>query len=130
MREAAARGPSYAACLRNVSAQAAHLAGRHENVHVLGADTRGEFRDEDQLCAARIAARLTERGYEPSDRATEEVLERLAGAPDDAFVEGRSATYLRRTGQEADLEFILAHIDDLPGVFSVAGDEVVAERGG
>lgn len=128
MREGAARGPAYAACLRNVSAQAAHLIGRHENVHVLGADTRGEFRDEDQLCAARIAARLVESGYTPSNPATEDVLARWAGAPDDAFVAGRSATYLRRTGQDADLEFVLAHVDDVNDVFAVSGDEVVVER--
>src|ERR1700736_6756511 len=63
MAEASAVASTYVACLRNVSALAAHLAGLQRDVRVLGADSRGEFREEDQLCAARIARVLARGGY-------------------------------------------------------------------
>src|SRR5258708_19065889 len=46
----------YVACLRNHSAQIAYLAAHHPAVAVIGAGSRGEFREEDQLCCAWIAA--------------------------------------------------------------------------
>jgi 2-phosphosulfolactate phosphatase len=122
--EAADRGVCHAACLRNASAQARHLARDGGDVVVLGADSRGQFRDEDRLCAARIARVLVDAGYGVADRFTAEVLERWGEAPDDAFVEGRSAKYLRDTAQEHDLEFVLGHIDDLDSVYSVQDGEV------
>ena len=124
MAEASAVASTYVACLRNVSALAAHLAGLQRDVRVLGADSRGEFREEDQLCAARIARVLARGGYRVADSATEQVLERFAEAPDDAFLEGRSAKYLRDTDQEEDLAFVLDHIDDLDDVFVLEGGEV------
>ena len=54
------------ACLRNVSATVAHLADRGGSVVLLGAETRGEFREEDQLCCAAIAGGLIGAGFEPS----------------------------------------------------------------
>jgi 2-phosphosulfolactate phosphatase len=124
MMEAADRGACYAACLRNASAQARHLAQQGNDVVVLGADSRGEFRDEDRLCAARIARVLVEAGYGAGDRFTSEVLERWGQAPDDAFLGGRSAKYLRDTAQEHDLEFVVGHVDDLSSVYSLQGGEV------
>jgi 2-phosphosulfolactate phosphatase len=124
MMEAADRGVCYAACLRNASAQARHLAQAGADAVILGADSRGEFRDEDRLCAARIARVLVEAGYSAADRFTTEVLERWGTAPDDAFLDGRSAKYLRDTAQEHDLEFVLEHIDDLSSVYAVEGGEV------
>ncbi len=52
----------YVACLRNWRAQARWMVGRHDRVVVLGAGTRGEFREEDQLCCAWIARELVEQG--------------------------------------------------------------------
>jgi 2-phosphosulfolactate phosphatase len=124
MMEAADRGVCYAACLRNASAQARHLAQAGADAVILGADSRGEFRDEDRLCAARIARVLVEAGYSVADRFTAEVLERWGAAPDDAFLQGRSAKYLRDTAQEHDLEFVLEHIDDLSSVYAVTSGEV------
>src|SRR5207253_79688 len=57
----------YVACLRNYRAQAAHLAGRHDRVALIGAGARGEFREEDQLCCAWIADLLVARGYDAAD---------------------------------------------------------------
>jgi 2-phosphosulfolactate phosphatase len=124
MMEAADRGVCYAACLRNASAQARHLAQAGADAVILGADSRGEFRDEDRLCAARIARVLVEAGYSVADRFTAEVLERWGAALDDAFLQGRSAKYLRDTAQEHDLEFVLEHIDDLSSVYAVTSGEV------
>ena len=117
--EAASRGEVFIACLRNVAAQAAHLAISERDVLILGADSRGEFREEDQLCAARIASGLLRLGYRIEDGATEAIHSRWATAPDDAFLDGRSAHYLRDTGQEDDLRFVLEHVDDLSDAFTL-----------
>jgi 2-phosphosulfolactate phosphatase len=126
MAEASAVAVTYVACLRNVSALARHLAGLQRDVRVLGADSRGEFREEDQLCAARIGRVLARGGYQVGDATTEDVLERFGEAPDEAFLEGRSAEYLRDTDQQQDLAFVLDHIDDLDGVFVLERGEVRA----
>ncbi len=122
--EAAAAAAVYAACLRNVSAQVAHLAARHPKVAVIGAGTKGEFRREDQFGCARVAAGLLDAGYRAGDRATLEVVERWRHAPVQVCAEGRSAEYLRRTGQLADLDFTLSHIDDVDAVFALTGGEL------
>jgi 2-phosphosulfolactate phosphatase len=121
--EAVQHGITYVSCLRNAAAQAGHLVACGQDVLILGADSRGEFREEDQLCAARIARVLVQEGYSVADPLTQGVLERFGQAPNNAFVEGRSARYLRDTGQEGDLAFVLGHIDDLAGVY-------VMEHGG
>jgi len=110
----------YAACLRNLTAQVARLAGRHERVAVIGAGARGQFRAEDQLACARIAGGLADAGYRPS-RPTAELVERWRDAPVEVVAGGASADYLRRTGQVDDLEFILAHVDDLDATFELNG---------
>ena len=61
--------------------------------------------------------------------ATAQVIERFGDAPDDAFVGGRSATYLRETGQERDLAFVLEHVDDLEAVFVMDAGEVRRDPG-
>jgi 2-phosphosulfolactate phosphatase len=124
--EAVRHGVTYACCLRNADAQAAYLAGQSRDVLILGADSRGEFREEDQLCAARVARALVRAGYGVADTSTEDVIERFGDAPDDAFLDGRSATYLRDTGQERDLAFVLEHVNDLDAVFVVDQGEVRA----
>src|SRR6476646_3608015 len=90
MMEAASRGTCHLACLRNARAAAEHLARSGDDAVVLGADSRGQFRDEDRLCAARVARTLVAAGYRPGDRLTAEVIERWGEAPDDAFLQGRS----------------------------------------
>ena len=111
--------------LRGHSALAEHLAAGHERIAVIGAGTRGEFREEDQLCCAWIAERLLEHGYEPERADTERLVERWSGSPPDVIGVSNSADYLRQTGQTEDLDFILAHVDDLSDVFRLEGDEIV-----
>ena len=126
MREAAHRSPTYACCLRNVTAQADHLAALYCNVLIVGVDTHGEFRDEDRLCAARIATRLLEHGYRVLDGQTRDTIARFGTAPDHMVVRGRSARYLRETGQDEDLAFVLDHIDDLDVVLRVCDPAIAS----
>ena len=118
----------YVACLRNYRAQAAHLAAHHAEVAVIGAGSRGEFREEDQLCCAWIAEELVRAGYTPKDANTAEIIERWTRADLEAITRGKSADYLRRTGQLKDLEFITTHIDDLRDVFRIEAGRVVRLR--
>src|SRR5438128_12016359 len=53
MIEGADRGVCHPVCLRNASAQARHLVRAGADVVLLAADSRGELREEDRLCAAR-----------------------------------------------------------------------------
>jgi 2-phosphosulfolactate phosphatase len=115
----------YVACLRNYTAQISYLAGRHEKIAVIGAGSRGEFREEDQLCCAWIAEGLLGGGYQPLNKETGEIIARWSGAPPDAFAGGKSVEYLRRSGQLHDLDFILSHIDDLKAAFVFQNDEIV-----
>ena len=115
----------YVACLRNYSAQITHLAAHHPAVAVVGAGSRGEFRAEDQLCCAWIAAGLLAAGYEPQNERTVAIVERWRTMPVDTIVAGMSAEYLRKTGQSRDLEYILTHIDDLNEVYRCERGEVV-----
>jgi 2-phosphosulfolactate phosphatase len=113
------------ACLRNWSAQADAIAASGPGIVVLiGAGTRGEFREEDRLCCAWIGARLVEHGYQASG-STRRVIDEWRDAPADAISTGASARYLRDSGQLADLTFILEHVGDLDSAFEVQGTEVI-----
>ena len=115
-------------CFRSHSVLAGYLTQRHARVAVIGAGSKGEFREEDQLCCAWIAEGLLTAGYEAQDDRTAAIIERWRGAPVEAITCGASAEYLRRTGQYRDLEFILAHIDDLDEVYQFERGQVVRGR--
>jgi 2-phosphosulfolactate phosphatase len=119
----------YVACLRNWRAQAAWMVGRHERVIVLGAGTRGEFREEDQLCCAWIARELVAAGYAPHDERTRKIIARWSDEPVDALLVSPSVTYLRETGQEDDLEFVMTHVDDVDQAFVMEGNRIVTAAG-
>ena len=110
----------YLACLRNYAAVAAYVGRRHSQVAIIGAGTRGQFRREDQIGCALVAERLLAAGYEPENQQTLQYVARWTSMSADARLEairgGRSADYLRRSGQDEDLEFVLAHVDDLETV--------------
>ena len=113
------------ACFRNYSFVARHLASLLPRVAVIGAGSRGEFREEDQMCCAWIARDLAEMGYAPADKMTFNLIKQWATEPPEASLCGKSAEYLRRSGQTRDLEFILTHINDLRGAYEVRNGEVV-----
>lgn len=115
----------YVACLRNFSALIKHLLDRHPRVALVGAGTRGEFREEDQLCCSWIADGIIGQGYKPENEITEQIVERWRGASVDVIREGNSAAYLRRSGQTQDLDFILTHVDDLHYVYHLNNGRIV-----
>jgi len=119
----------FLACLRNYSAVARHVAGRHSRVAVIGAGTRGQFRREDQIGCALVAQRLVALGYIAENQQTVDYLRRWQEATVDVLREaigsGNSAEYLRRSEQEHDLDFILTHFDDLAVVPSLVAGELV-----
>jgi 2-phosphosulfolactate phosphatase len=123
--EASPQQPVYAACLRNYTAQAAMLAAHHPRVAIVGAGARGEFRMEDQMACAWIAELLIEAGYEPLGD-TAELIKRWSGATVEVIADGNSAAYLRETGQSSDLDFILAHVDDVQAAFRLEAGELVS----
>ena len=116
----------YLACLRNASAVARHIFGRHDRVAILGAGSRGQFRREDQMGCAWVAARLLDAGYRAGTEKTAEVVSRWRHARVDELRSGKSAEYLIRSGQQDDLEFVLSHIDDLDTVPSLVRGELIA----
>jgi 2-phosphosulfolactate phosphatase len=121
--EARARHTVFVASLRNWEAQADALRG-HEGVTLLGAGSRGQFREEDQLCCAWIASRLVESGS-TADTTTQRLIERWRDESPEAIAVSESVRFVRRTGQQADLEFILAHVNDIESTFVVADREIV-----
>lgn len=115
----------YLASFRNHGSVARYLAGYYPRVAVIGAGSRGEFREEDQMCCAWIAQALMEEGYSARNERTVEIVARWRDKPPDACAQGNSAAYLRRSGQTNDLDFTLTHINDLEAAFMLRGEEIV-----
>jgi phosphosulfolactate phosphohydrolase-like enzyme len=103
---------AFVACIRNWKATVTQIASHYNQIDVLAAPTRGEFREEDKLCSAWIAADLINHGYECADNKTKQIVDEWRNQTVDVCSKGNSAKYLRDTGQEKDLEFILNHIND------------------
>lgn len=119
------RVATYAACLRNVSATVAHVASAHDRVAVIGAGTRGEFREEDALGCAWVAEGLVDAGF-VADAQTSAHIAAWSRSPVTAITRSKSADYLRRSGQVADLQFVLEHVEDVPSAVAVQRGELVA----
>jgi 2-phosphosulfolactate phosphatase len=115
----------YVACLRNYRAQIAHLAAHHPTVALIGAGSRGEFREEDQLCCAWIAEGLVQHGYEPENLQTAAIIDQWSGVSVNVITQGASADYLRKSNQVRDLEFILSHVDDLSDIYRYERGQVI-----
>jgi 2-phosphosulfolactate phosphatase len=114
----------YLSCFRSYSRVADYLALHHPRVAVIGAGSKGQFREEDQACCAWVAAGLFKHGYVPFNARTGAVIARWRGQPPEACLGSRSVAFLKRTGRLSDLDFIFSHIDDLPGIFTVRKGEV------
>lgn len=119
---------TYVACLRNLTATAAHLAGRHERVAIIGAGTRGEPRIEDQMTSSWLAERCLAAGFEPENEETAAEIARWHGASIELIRDGPSAEYLRSTGQTQDIDFVLSRVDDIDAVAVYDGREVRLKR--
>lgn len=116
---------TYAACLRNISAQVEALADHGGPIAVIGAGGRGTFRVEDKIGCARVAVGLLDAGF-AADEETRSFVERWAEADLSEIEDGPSADYLRRSDQTYDLDFVLEHVDDLRVVGRLDGGELKA----
>jgi phosphosulfolactate phosphohydrolase-like enzyme len=94
-------------------------------VAIVAAASHGEFREEDRVCCALIAGELLDAGYTAEDGPTAALVRRWRTASPDAWLVSKSVHYLRASGQLEDLDFILAHQDDLPDVFQLHHGEVI-----
>jgi 2-phosphosulfolactate phosphatase len=126
IHEAAGCEAVYLGSFRSHSALAGYLAERHDRVAIIGAGSSGEFREEDQVCCAWIAAGLMSKGHLPENPETAALVSQWRDAPPDACLCSPSVDFLRRTGRLVDLDFILSHIDDLRSVFAIRNGEVQA----
>jgi 2-phosphosulfolactate phosphatase len=117
----------YAACLRNTTAQAQRLRARNADVALIGAGTRDEVRMEDEMACARVAEALIDSGFTP-DAPTLEAVERWAGVGVEECAKGRSADFLRESGQERDIDFVLHRVDDLDEAYVMRDSELVREE--
>lgn len=124
IHEAAGCDALYLSCFRSYSYLASYLPQRHCRVAVIGAGSKGEFREEDEACCAWVAAALIDQGYRPFNNETQAIVNRWRDKPPEACLCSRSVAFLRRTGRLKDLDFIFSHIDDSPGVFTVCNGEV------
>ena len=113
----------YVASLRNYSATADRLTA-YQRVALIGAGTRGQPRPEDQLVCAWIGDRLLAAGFEPESEATMREIEEWRGVDLDVLRRSPSADYLRSVGQDEDIEFVLAHVDDIHQVAVYNGQQV------
>jgi len=114
----------YLACFRDYVAVANYVL-RHPKVAVIGARSRGEFREEDQMCCAWIAGRLLAEGYQSANPQTANLVEHWHNVSASACASGHSAQYLKDSGQTEDLDFVLTRINDLRAVCTVRDGEVV-----
>ena len=127
---AALSGAVYLGSLRNARYLGLWLAGRQPRVAIVAAASHGEFREEDRVCCALVAGELLDAGYTPEDDATAALVRRWRAASPDAWLVSNSVRYLRATGQLDDVDFILAHQDDLPDVFQLHHGEVITVPAG
>jgi len=116
---------AYIACFRNFEFLSKYLCSRQSRIALIGAGSRGQRREEDQICCAWMARQLMESGYVADNRETDEMVERWSGVNADIILSGPSADYLTQSGQGCDLAFILTHIADLEWGFTLQGDQVV-----
>ena len=126
--EAAKCDAVFLACLRNYVSVADHLTGKFSNIAVIGAGSRGEFREEDQMCCAWVVERLVSAGYSPQNRTTMDIVKRWSKVAVNSWIENKSASFLRRNGYPADLEFILKNVADLDALFTLQNGEVLMDR--
>ena len=99
----------------------------HSRVALLAAGCREEFSCEDQMAAAWIAGRLVDCGFEPEDRHTADIVRRWSGIAPALAGWGNSAAQLRREGRGDEVEFVLAHVDDVNRACRCEGNEVRLE---
>ncbi len=118
------REAALVACFRNAAATAAYAIGNYRHVAIIGAGSRNEFREEDQICCAWIGAALAVAGYRMETSLTTDVIRAWENAPATACAGGNSVRYLRRSGQMHDFDFVTQHVNDLEFPVLISGNQV------
>ncbi len=123
---AQARGAAaiYVACLRNIRATAEQLAANHHRVVLIGAGTKGEPRPEDQMVCGWLGQRLLEAGFVAENERTMAEVRSWRQARPEAILASPSVDYLRTSGQDEDIAFVLDHIDDVDAIAVFNGQQV------
>lgn len=128
MSYAVGQTPVLIGCFRNLTALSRHLKGNHQKIALIGAGSKFDFRREDQMGCAYLGRKLIAAGYEPENEHTTSIVDAWSKVDHREAAYGRSAGYLRRSGQEHDLEFILEHFDDLDLVPTMENRELVPAK--
>jgi 2-phosphosulfolactate phosphatase len=118
---------AFLACLRNYHSVARYLT-QYPAVAVIGAGTRGQFREEDKMCCAWVAESLLQLGFIAGNRYTLEIVKGCSRIAVDSWIGNESAAFLRASGQEADLDFILKNVANLDAPFELRNGEVVIHQ--
>src|SRR5207247_10685234 len=88
------------------------------------AGRRDDTSHEEQLVCAWTGDKLLAAGSEPASAPTLDEVEGWRGADHRIMGRSPSADYLRTTGREADIDFVLEHVDDIPEVAVYNGQQV------
>jgi 2-phosphosulfolactate phosphatase len=104
---------------------AKQVAEHHSRVAIIGAGSRGTFREEDQICCAWIADHLMEMGFAAGNSETLALVKRWPVGSIEGIMSSASSDYLLRSGQGRDLEFVLSHVADLDKAYALDGDEII-----
>jgi 2-phosphosulfolactate phosphatase len=115
----------YIGCLRNFAYMARYVAGQHSHVAIIGAGSRGDFREEDQMCCAWIADQLMEKNFAAANSETLALVKRWPVGLLEGIFSSASVDYLMQSGQGGDLEFVVSHVGDLDGAFLLDGEEII-----
>lgn len=122
---AATVAPTYLCCFRNIAAVTERIVDQHDHVVIIGAGSRGQFRKEDKMGCAYLASRLMDQGFLPASSEVDSFVRKWSAVEPVEAASGRSADYLRNSGQSRDLDFIINHIDDLSIAPVLFGHEIV-----
>jgi hypothetical protein len=115
----------YVACIRNFEATANELALYHRKVVLIGTGEGGEVCAADQMATAWLALRMQGRDFDLEGRHTTDEVARWASSDVSLISLSRSAERLRALGREAEVTYVLRHVNDLSVACAYADGEVV-----
>lgn len=118
----------FISCFRNYIATVNYLVENFSQVVLISPSTRGEFREEDQICSTWMAVELLKKGYTIKDEKTAAIVDTWKDVSIDACTLGKSAEYLRNSGQIRDLLFTIRRVNDLDSVFTIRACEIIKNK--
>jgi phosphosulfolactate phosphohydrolase-like enzyme len=121
---AAQRARVYVASLRNFEATANEVALQHRRVVLIGAGEDGEVCAADQMATAWLALRMQGRDFDLEGRHTVDEVKRWGSSDVSLIGLSRSAERLRALGRDAEVAFVLGHVNDLEVVAAYEDSEI------